>query len=95
MFHVLILPPDPYTVRVRQDEFMASWSSQIRRLPSVQNKVQRDSSDHITRFHSSNVQCLLSRRFCKITFVFWAEISGFFTGTRLCFSMLCNSLRML
>ncbi|GFY28846.1 hypothetical protein TNCV_4719791 [Trichonephila clavipes] len=39
MLHGRILPPDPCTVRVRRDGFVASWNShQIRRLPTGQNK---------------------------------------------------------
>ncbi|GFV76158.1 RNase H domain-containing protein [Trichonephila clavipes] len=64
----------PCKVRVEQDGFITSWSSRrIRRLMSVQNNLSYDSCNLITRFHSSNIQCLLPRHHCKRFFAFRAE----------------------
>ncbi|GFV21385.1 hypothetical protein TNCV_2371421 [Trichonephila clavipes] len=61
---------------------MVLWGSrQIRHLPSVQNKVQREPSYHITCFQSSDAQCLLvSCHHCKRIFAFYAKMSGLLTG---------------
>ncbi|GFU05373.1 hypothetical protein TNCV_3290401 [Trichonephila clavipes] len=60
------------------EEHRGTTSMQAEHAPChVNNKVWRDSSDHITHFQSSDIQNPLSRPHCKQILEFLAEMSGF------------------